>query len=84
MKELPENISSKYLFVTVAAQRCAQLLAGAKPKIDAKEMEKSTTVAMNEVVDGLIEFKRKEEIQEEEQQQEAAEAEVDESTPEES
>jgi len=56
MDRLPENISSKYKFVTVAARRCAQLLNGARPKIDDKLFVKSTTVAINEVLQGKIEF----------------------------
>jgi DNA-directed RNA polymerase omega subunit len=58
MKELPENVPSKYLFVTLAAQRCAQLLNGARPKIETKSMQKYTTVAMNEILDGHIEYTR--------------------------
>lgn len=56
MKDFPKNIVSKYKFIILSSQRCAQLLNGAKPKIETKGMVKSTTVAMNEVLDGKIEF----------------------------
>ncbi|HUX07628.1 MAG TPA: DNA-directed RNA polymerase subunit omega [Acidobacteriota bacterium] len=56
MKNLPENIDSKYRFITIAAQRCDMLQKGAKAKIDEEKFTKFTSVAMEEVVQGLIEF----------------------------
>jgi DNA-directed RNA polymerase subunit K/omega len=44
---------SYYLFVEVAAQRCSQLMRGAKPKIDLRA-HKYTTVACAEVKEDLI------------------------------
>ena len=44
---------SYYLFVEVAAQRCAQLMRGAKPKIDMRA-HKYTTIACAEVREDLI------------------------------
>ena len=44
---------SYYLFVEVAAQRCSQLMRGAKPKIDLRA-HKYTTIACAEVKDDLI------------------------------
>lgn len=74
MRDYPENITSKYKFVTVAARRCAQLLSGAKPRIESKGMVKFTTVAMNEVLDDKVVFiddpeKHKEEAAENEQEE---------------
>lgn len=56
MKDFPKNIDSKYKFVTVAAKRCEMLQKGARPKIDIENLRKSSTIAMHEVLDGLIEF----------------------------
>jgi len=44
---------SYYLYVEVVAQRCAQLMRGAKPKIDLRA-HKFTTVARQEVREELI------------------------------
>ena len=56
MKDLPENIDSKYRFITIAAQRCDMLQKGAKPKVDEDKFSKFTSLAMEEVLQGLIEF----------------------------
>lgn len=44
---------SNYLFVEVAAQRCSQLMRGAKPKVEMRA-HKFTTLATAEVREGLI------------------------------
>jgi len=44
---------SYYLFVEVTAQRCSQLMRGAKPKIDLRA-HKFTTVACAEVHENLV------------------------------
>ena len=44
---------SYYLFVEVAAQRCSQLMRGAKPKVDLRA-HKYSTVARAEVKEELI------------------------------
>jgi DNA-directed RNA polymerase subunit K/omega len=44
---------SYYLFVEVAAQRCSQLMRGAKPKVDLRA-HKYSTVARAEVKEDLI------------------------------
>jgi DNA-directed RNA polymerase omega subunit len=56
MKNLPENIDSKYRFITISAKRCEMLQMGAKPKIDEEKYSKFTSLAMEEVLQGLIEF----------------------------
>jgi DNA-directed RNA polymerase subunit K/omega len=45
--------NSYYLFVEVAAQRCSQLMRGAKPKIEMRA-HKYSTVACAEVKEDLI------------------------------
>jgi len=65
-----------YLFVEIAAQRCSQLMHGAKPKIDIRA-HKFTTVATQEVAENLIpwEVRSEEEIAAEEAATRAAQAE---------
>jgi DNA-directed RNA polymerase subunit K/omega len=45
--------NSFYLFVEVAAQRCMQLMRGAKPKLDVRA-HKYSTIACAEVKEDLI------------------------------
>lgn len=59
------EIESHYLFVEVAAQRCVQLMRGAKPKLDLK-VRKPTTLAIAEVDAGLIDFEFIDELEAEE------------------
>ena len=54
MFKLPENLESKYRFVTLAALRAEQLQAGAKPRIETS-IRKPTVVAQEEVALGLVE-----------------------------
>ncbi len=44
---------SKYLFVEIAAQRCLQLMRGAKPKVESGA-RKYTTLAITEVESGEV------------------------------
>lgn len=57
---------NNYLFVEVAAQRCTQLMRGAKPKVDVTA-HKFTTIATEEVARGLVpwEFLDEEQLLEE-------------------
>ncbi len=49
----PSKPVSEFLFVEVAAQRCMQLMRGARPKIES-DARKYSTLAINEVEQGLI------------------------------
>ena len=53
MFKLPENLKSKYEFVTLAAKRAEQLQTGALPRVDLPHA-KLTVVAQKEVASGLI------------------------------
>lgn len=44
----PTKPQSEYLFVEIAAQRCTQLMRGAKPKLDTNA-RKYTSLAVDEV-----------------------------------
>ena len=49
----PSKPESEYLFVEVAAQRCMQLMRGARPKVQVGA-RKYTTLAIAEVDRGLV------------------------------
>ena len=53
MQRLPEDMDSKYEFVTLAALRAEQLQAGALPRVAAGG-RKSTVIAQEEVSQGLV------------------------------
>ena len=53
MIHLPQNMSSKYRFITLAAQRCNQLMRGARPRVETRS-RKATTIAQEEVLAGVI------------------------------
>ena len=75
MRDLPENIDSKYRFITIAAKRCEMLQKGAKPKIEEDRFVKYSRIAMDEVLDGLIDFEIIEEGEEPEEPDEPEEEE---------
>lgn len=54
MLKLPENLESKYRFVTLASMRAEQLQAGAVARVDSVH-RKATVVAQEEVAAGLVE-----------------------------
>lgn len=60
-------MEGSYLFVEIAAQRCAQLMRGAKPKVDIRA-HKFTTIATEETSQELVpwELRSPEEIAAEE------------------
>jgi len=53
MFKLPENMKSKYEFVTLAAKRAEQLQTGALPRVD-PHTNKVTVIAQAEVAAGLV------------------------------
>lgn len=55
MLVIPDNIDSKYRFVILSALRARQLQGGSAPMVD-ENGRKSTTVAQEELVQGLVEF----------------------------
>ena len=54
MYKLPEDIDSKYRFVTLASKRAEQLQMGALPKADSEARRKATLIAQEEVATGLV------------------------------
>ena len=50
--EMP-NVENKFKFISIAAARCQQLQRGAKPRVESKS-RKPTTVAQEEVKQGLV------------------------------
>lgn len=51
--KIPDKMDSKFRFVLVAATRAEQLMRGARPQ-EPRRNRKQTTVAQEEVADGLI------------------------------
>jgi DNA-directed RNA polymerase omega subunit len=56
MIHFPQDLGSKYRFITLAAQRCDQLIRGAKPRVETRS-HKPTTIAQEEVLAGLVELR---------------------------
>ena len=54
MKELPENIDSKFRYVLLAATRAEQLMQGALPKDPSSEITKPTSIGMNEIAEERV------------------------------
>ncbi len=54
MYKLPEDLESKYAFVTLASKRAEQLQAGARPRTE-DPARKFTVIAQEEVARGLVE-----------------------------
>ena len=53
MYKLPEDLGSKYAFVTKSAKRAEQLQLGARPRVDLPN-RKVTVIAQQEIAEGLI------------------------------
>jgi len=53
-----QEIDSKYRMIIVAAQRSKQLQRGARPRIELdSQRHKSTRIALEEVLQGKVDFK---------------------------
>jgi len=48
-----QAVENKFKFISIAAARCQQLQRGARPRVDSKS-SKPTTVAQEEVRQGLV------------------------------
>ena len=61
MIQYPDDLDSKFRFVTLAALRCQQLQKGAKARVTSRS-RKHTTVAQEEVLSGHVHEMTEEEI----------------------
>lgn len=61
--ELCEKVDCRYTLVVETSKRARQLLAGAQPLIDAKDM-KPLKVAVDEINRGLLTYSRNPDIEE--------------------
>ena len=61
MIQYPDDLESKFKFVTVSALRCQQLQKGARPRVTSRS-RKFTTVAQEEVLTGAVHEMTAEEI----------------------
>ena len=57
IRELTEKVDCRYTLVIEASKRARQLVAGAQPLIDPKEMT-PVTVAVEEINRGLLTYRR--------------------------
>lgn len=55
MLTIPDNIDSKYRFVILSALRARQLQGGSVPMVE-DQGRKPTTMAQQEIVQGLVDF----------------------------
>ncbi len=55
MERMPERIDSKFRFILLAAERAEQMMRGAPPKLETDD-RKPTQVAMDEIMNDLIEW----------------------------
>jgi len=62
MYKIPEDLDSKYAFVTLASKRAEQLQSGALPRVSAR-LRKVTVVAQQEVAEGLVHVVEPEELE---------------------
>ena len=62
MFRIPDNIDSKFRFITIAAMRAKQLQRGARPRLESRAT-KPTAISREEVLAGLIEFEVGEEAE---------------------
>ena len=56
MYKLPDDLESKYRFVTLASKRAEQLQTGALPRIANANNRKVTVIAQEEVATGLVDL----------------------------
>lgn len=56
---IPEDIGSKYRLIVLAGERVSQLKRGALPRIKNTQGKKLTTIAVEEVSSGLVNFREK-------------------------
>lgn len=61
--ELSEKVDCRYTLVVEASKRARQLLAGAQPLIDSKDM-KPLKVAVDEINRGLLTYSRNPDMEE--------------------
>ena len=58
--DIPTSIDSKFRFILIAAKRTRQLQSGARPQVQSQS-KKTTKIAQQEVVSGLVPFEMVEE-----------------------
>ena len=56
--KISEEVGSKYRFIILSGQRVSQLQRGAKPRLEHPEKTKMTQIAMNELAEGKLTFRK--------------------------
>jgi DNA-directed RNA polymerase omega subunit len=59
---IPEDVGSKYRLIVLAGERVSQLKRGALPRIKNPQGKKLTTIAVEEVSSGLVNFREREDL----------------------
>ena len=54
--EIPEDVGSKFRLIVLAGQRVARLQRGAKARVEFENNSKLTEVALQEVLEGEVDF----------------------------
>jgi DNA-directed RNA polymerase omega subunit len=62
MYKIPEDLDSKYAFVTLASKRAEQLQSGALPRVTGIK-RRTTVVAQQEIAEGLVQSIDPEELE---------------------
>lgn len=60
--ELLEKVDCRYTLIVEVSKRARQIVAGSKPLVDTKET-KPVSVAVHEVNQGIITYRREEDLQ---------------------
>lgn len=63
MYKIPEDLDSKYAFVTLASKRAEQLQSGARARVSEGKPRKMTVLAQQEIAEGLVEAIEPEELE---------------------
>jgi len=58
MQQLPENVDSTFRFILIAARRAEQLIEGARPRIAAGRHSKPATIALAELNEHAVPWRR--------------------------
>ena len=56
--KISEKVGSKYRYIILAGERVSQLQKGAQPRVEKADKKKYTTIALEELEDEKLEFKR--------------------------
>jgi DNA-directed RNA polymerase subunit omega len=62
LEQALDNVSNRYLLVVLSAKRARQINRGAPPRVESRH-KKPTSVALEEISNGKVEYRVKEEAE---------------------